>query len=499
MSVDGAPQKPPRPGRRLIKRFALGAFMIAALSAGATATAGLLEVKDVATIISKGDKIEGIDNVLDSVEGGGPQTILLVGSDRRFADIKSKAPARSDTLMLVRLDPSKEATAVMSLPRDLKVQIPGYGTNKINAAYAFGGAKLTVETIKQLFHFPINHVVNVNFGGFQRAVNRLGCVYVDVDRKYFNDNNPPNGSATNYAAIDIDAGYQKLCGSDSLDYVRYRHFDDDFVRAARQQGFLRQAKDQFGLGKLFGSRKELLRIFSAYTQTDIRSSAAILKLLKLAFDASRHPIRTVHFDAGITPDLEYAEISEANFAKARDEFLNARASAGPPPTSKKKTTKATKKKAKKTSPGLAPGLIRDKLNAEDFVADASTRTGFPVYYPSARLAKGSYAKEHPRVYDIFDRSHHKYRAYRMVVYAGDIGQYYGIQGMTWSAPPILDNPSETRKIGGRTFELYFDGQRLRLIALRTPKAVYWVANTLSQDLTNKQMLGIASSLRKVGS
>ena len=130
--------------------------------------------------------------------------------------------------------------------------------------------------MRTLLGIPIHHVINVNFGGFARAVNRLGCVFADIDRRYFND----NSRGENYATIDLKPGYQKLCGQDSLDYVRYRHEDSDFVRAARQQEFLRQAKEQIGLGKLFGDRKELLKIFGRYTQTDIADSndAAILRL-----------------------------------------------------------------------------------------------------------------------------------------------------------------------------------------------------------------------------
>ena len=82
----------------------------------------------------------------------------------------------------------------MSIPRDLKVKIPGAGTGKINSAYEIGGPRKTVATIKRLFEdatgedFPINNVINVNFGGFRRAVNYVGGVYVDVDRRYYNDN-----------------------------------------------------------------------------------------------------------------------------------------------------------------------------------------------------------------------------------------------------------------------------------------------------------------------
>ena len=100
--------------------------------------------------------------------------------------------------------------------------------------------------------------------------------YVDIDRDYFNDNSL---GGEGYAAIDVNPGYQRLKGKDALDYVRYRHTDNDFIRAARQQDFLRQAKDQIGLGRLFGDRKELLRIFGRYTDTDLHSNSAILRLL----------------------------------------------------------------------------------------------------------------------------------------------------------------------------------------------------------------------------
>ncbi|CAB4346701.1 unannotated protein [freshwater metagenome] len=127
----------------------------------------------------------------------------------------------------------------------------------------------------------------------------------------------------------------------------------------------------------------------------------------------------------------------------------------------------------------------------------------PVYFPANRLASGSYSSGEPdspatRAYKIRDRAKTVYAAYRMVLSTGEAGQYYGVQGTTWKAPPILDTPSETTTMGGRDFELFYDGTRLRLVALRTPKGVYWVANTLSQTLTNPQMLAIARSLTPLG-
>ena len=325
-------EKPPRVAFGMYKRFALAGVLITLLTAGAVASAGLLEVKDLVTVIkeeSAGHVIPGLTGALDDVPAGKPQTILVLGSDRRFVDIKQDNPARSDTMMLVRLDPSKEATAVMNIPRDLKVpiQVPGGGidTTKINAAYSYGGPALAVKTVRNLLHIPINHVVNVNFGGFQRAVNRLGCVYVDVDRRYYHSNAGLPVSAQ-YAEINVPAGYQKLCGAKSLDYVRFRHADDDLVRSARQQDFLRQAKDQIGLGRLFGDRKELLRIFGRYTDTDLHSNSAILRLLKLAFESSGHPIREVRFRGDIGP--EFVTISPDNLELTKQEFLHVKASKG---------------------------------------------------------------------------------------------------------------------------------------------------------------------------
>ena len=99
--------------------------------------------------------------------------------------------------MLLRLDPDNDAIALMSIPRDLKVEIPGFGTDKFNAAYAYGGPKLTLRVVKELTGLQINHIVNVDFLGFAARVNAIGCVYVDVDRRYYHYNvgcRPPNST-----------------------------------------------------------------------------------------------------------------------------------------------------------------------------------------------------------------------------------------------------------------------------------------------------------------
>ncbi len=103
----------------------------------------------------------------------------------------------------------------MSIPRDLKVEIPGYGTGKFNEAFPYGGPKLTLQVVKELTGLPINHIVNVDYLGFVRAVYAIGCVYVDVDRRYFHSNE--GGAAPEqYAEINVQPGYQLLCGKKAL-------------------------------------------------------------------------------------------------------------------------------------------------------------------------------------------------------------------------------------------------------------------------------------------
>ena len=80
-----------------------------------------------------------------------------------------------------------------------------------------------------------------------------------------------------------------------------------------------------------------------------------------------------------------------------------------------------------------------------------------------------------------------------MIHCGLVGQYYGVQGTTWRDPPILEDPSEVRRLGGRRFELHYDGDRLRLVAWRTREGAYWISNTLLQSLSERQMLAIARS------
>jgi polyisoprenyl-teichoic acid--peptidoglycan teichoic acid transferase len=328
----------------------------------------------------------------------------------------------------------------------------------------------------------------VDFKGFREAVNALGCPYIDIDRRYFNDN---SGYEPDYATIDVKPGYQKLCGHDALDYVRYRHEDTDIVRAARQQEFLRQLKQQIGLTKLFERREDLLDIFGKYTESDIRGRANVLRLLKLALASAQHPIREIHFKGSI--GVSYVTASSAVMRDLREDFLGLKATPGPRGELKPKG----KDKKKEPVSGLENGEVAGKDQALQLASMGQKMRKLPAFYPKLRTYGSLYAGP-PRYYKIpvgprGDRTW--YPAYRMVIKKGLIGEYYGIQGTTWKDPPALRDASETREINGREYELHFDGDRLRMVAWRTDKGVYWLQNTLLQTLTEQQMMAIATSMR----
>ncbi|MBE2319419.1 LCP family protein [Solirubrobacter sp. CPCC 204708] len=375
---------------------------------------------------------------------GEARTILLIGSDHRAKT--AKANARSDTMMLVRLSPRAKAVTVLSVPRDLQVTLNGR-TAKVNAAYAQGGAALTVKTLHELLRVDIDHVIDVEFSGFRALVDQLDCVYTDVDRRYFNRN--VGTAATNYASIDIQAGYQRLCGRDALDYVRYRHGDNDLVRAARQQEFLRQARAQAGVTQLLGDRHALLRALGKYTRTDIRGTKEVTALVKLALDGARKPVVQVRFPATIGPSYVTASPPELRAAVRR--FLH--------PVTKSAAPKQRSSAKRKTSRVRVPTGVQTR-----------------------------------REYTLEDEQGAKHRASHVSVRIGP-GEFYGIQTTDWSEPPILAAPDGQRTVGGRTYDLYYDGKRLRRVALRTAEGTAWVSNTLTLSLSKAQMLALARRLR----
>jgi LCP family protein required for cell wall assembly len=488
----------PSSGRGALGRFAIGAAIVVVFTATTTAVAGLLQFKQLATDISATPAIKHARVTIP--DPGSPQTILILGSDHRAHQPQSAA--NSDTIILVRLDPNSSTINVISVPRDLRVQIPGGGTQKINAAYSLGGPNLVVKTL-QLNVFPdlqVNHIVDINFAGFKALVNQMGCVYTDVDHRYFNQN--IGTAATAYSSIDLQAGYQKLCGEDALSYVRYRHTDTDIVRSARQQDFIREAKDQYGQSNLISNRDTLLRIFGQHTQTDpnLHSTDGLINLFNLVAFSDVHAIREVHFPAILepcTPTACFVSADPVAEASAYRSFMAViSASSNAPPSGGGGAAGARSRKLGSPAPtsGLTPDIADGKTQAA-----ALASAGMPVYVPKlipiGSAYEGPTAGEYPRAYRIASPQRQRFAAYRIVgAVNAMLGQYYGIQGTTWREAPLLASPSEIRVVAARRLELHFDGHKLRLVAWRTAGGVYWISNTLSLDLSNQQMLGLAASM-----
>ncbi len=508
----GDPEAPPKPKRYWL-RFTLASILIVAVSAAATATAVLLYLDSIAQALSHNNVYSNkLKGYLQTVDGGEPQNILILGSDKR-ANF-DEDPGRSDTTMLLRLDPDRNAIAVMSVPRDLKVEIPGYGTGKFNEAYAYGGPKLTLQTVKQLTGLPINHVVNVDFLGFVRAVYAIGCVYVDVDRRYFHSNEGVPASEQ-YAEINVQPGYQLLCGKKGLQYVRYRHTDTDLVRSARQQDFISAARQRVSIEDLVFDQSGLIDIFTKYTTSDINDKETMLQVLKLFLASRNAAIKEVHFPAELGPSFVYTTPEAVN--EAVNLFLGIEASGGSRGSledgeeddggkkGKKAKAKSEKPHIDKPKPPGSDGLVpaREAGELEAKSAARKVGSGFPVFYPS-RLPSGAYYAESnsfehvqdPRVYHLKDTDDEGHAAYRMVAVLelDDGTHYFGIQGIQgWSDPPILNNPSLTKTIHGREYDIYVDGDRVKMIAWHRGDNSYWVSNDLLQTLTNDQMVGMARS------
>ncbi len=227
---------------RIFLWLVIGALMLAAGIAGGTY---LYVEQDIANSLTPTSAdVREAQETLDVVIPGSPTTALVLGYDKR-AGVEAGQTGHSDTLMLVRADPGLETVTMLSFPRDLLVEIQGCpnGTfvSRINNAYGECGSTAAIETVRKLTGVPINFLVTVNFRGFKQVVSRMGGVWIDVDRRYFNDN---SSGGDRYAAIDLQPGYQKLNGTNALEYVRYRHLDSDFFRIARQQQFLRGVKQR---------------------------------------------------------------------------------------------------------------------------------------------------------------------------------------------------------------------------------------------------------------
>lgn len=231
---------------RVMAKILTWVVIVLLMAAGALAGGAWLFINEsVSAIRAHTPEAREAQKILDVPAPGEPTVAIVIGYDQRQG-VDADTPPRSDTIMLLRADPQQDTISMLSFPRDLVVEIPACEgnsprTGRINEVFTACGPKGTLETVRDLTGVPINYMVTVNFQGFKDIVDEVGGVYVDVDRRYFNDN---AFTTETYAEIDLRPGYQKLSGGKALDFVRFRHTDSDFHRIRRQQEFVKSFKQR---------------------------------------------------------------------------------------------------------------------------------------------------------------------------------------------------------------------------------------------------------------
>ncbi len=232
--------------------------------------------------------------------------ILVLGLD--VAD-GSLEPARTDTVIVVSVDPSGGPLGMLSIPRDLWVPIGPYGESRINTAYFLGETKdypgggpgLLRATVEQDLGIPIDYYVCVDFEGFQTLVDQLGGVDIQVEQDIY-DSAFPDGDG-GVKTIEISSGLQHLDGETALQYARSRHASSDFDRATRQQRLILAMRDQFMANEtipgLIPKLPSLYRTFAGAVQTDL-SLDDLVRLARIANGLDLDNVQTAVIDHTMT-------------------------------------------------------------------------------------------------------------------------------------------------------------------------------------------------------
>ena len=201
----------------------LGAFALAAVAGALFASSSLFDDKPTE---KKAARMASPDKTV----------VMLMGVDEREGDV-----GRSDTLMIATLDAKKHKAAILSVPRDTRVKIKGHGFDKINAAYAYGGHKLTQSTIEDLLGVEMEHYVIINVNAFTKIIDAIGGIDINVEKRmYYEDPWDDNGGLV----INLYPGQQHMDGKTAITYVRYRDEEGDIGRITRQQKFMKAVMDK---------------------------------------------------------------------------------------------------------------------------------------------------------------------------------------------------------------------------------------------------------------
>src|SRR3954451_13527282 len=248
------PPPPATTGFGIFKRILLVTVLVlSSLVLGAAGGGYLYTHQVVVHLQAHTPEVKQAQKALDVPAANRAAIALVIGYDHRKG-AESGAPSLSDTLMLIRADPVTNTISLLSFPRDLQVPIycgssssdaAGHvvaSLDRINSAYGRCGPKGSLLTVRHLTGLPVNYLITVDFHGFKEVVDKVGGIWMDIDRRYYNKNT--GAFYNNFANINLQPGYRKLTGQQALDYVRFRHTDSDLTRNARQQEFVRAFKEQ---------------------------------------------------------------------------------------------------------------------------------------------------------------------------------------------------------------------------------------------------------------
>jgi hypothetical protein len=257
-------------------------------------------------------------------------------------------------------------------------------------------------------------------------------------------------------------------------------------------------------------------VFTSNTNSDINDDSQIIGLLKSFANMIDVPVNEVHFEGDIGgPGDIYVTATDREVEKAIDEFLNGVGTSGQRggegATEDKSLNDGEKKKRKKQKAPKADTVDTSSLGdatgklttlADRFEKDAqknARRLDIPVFYPTEVVPGSSFSAD-SRTHSYKNEDEKEEQAYKTVIRydtPSTLTEYYGITGTTWEDPPILRNPSEEREIDGRTYKLFYDGDRLRMVSWSEDGNSYWLTNTLSQTLGEAEMIAIATSTKQI--
>ena len=445
------------------------------------------------------------------VKATGPDTtFIILGSDHRSWVPGSET--LSDSMVLVHMSPQQNLVSIMSVPRDLQVTIPGYqGVQKINAAFALGGPKLSILTVEQNLGVSINHYVDVGFQGFFQIVQNMGGLYTQVDRRYYN----PLG--TGYSPIDLQPGYQILNGNQALAFARFRHTDTDIVRAARQQQIILDLKRQASAKLGFADIPGLLTAIENSIQTDVHSFSELINIGQFLLDLPHGRVFHTTLQVGFSnvpgqPSYDIAtpqQIQSSVYAflhplavagkQIATKTVTPHAAPAAKPTgasgSAAATAKAKAAAAVAAANKLPSGLVVDPAPAA--ALKSLGRVGLPLLVPALRDSNSQPDSVVPvRAYAIPGGPPGGWASVVEVFANGQqAGSYYDIQETRLPSPPVMQSPTSKIYAGARTYDLFQDGSVLRYVGFWQNHTWYWVSNTFSGALTPAEMVGIAAGLQ----